>query len=297
MVQRSRLVQRLEALGHWFFYITLRFFGLKGANLLLVPAVFCYVVFSAKMRRTVRPYLERRFPEENRTQYFFHTFYNVLSFGKVLVERGWLGTVPGATLKGEARGYTELIDTIQKGRGMVLLIAHMGNWQSALVHLGELPVTVNALMQYDQEAVAKHYFDLQKAERPFEIIDADGDFGGMVEALTALNRGEVVTIMGDRFVKGSSTPASFLGSEVRFPDSAYMLAASAGAPVAVVFAAQEEPGQYTLQLWDLFYPEYTSRDERGQMLMDCTMRFARALEKYVKLYPYQWYNFYNFWKQ
>ncbi len=297
MVQKNSFLKRLEALGHWFFYITLRFFGLRGANLLLVPVVFSYVLFSSKIRRTVRPYLQHRFPGENGYDYFLHTFSNVLSFGKVLVERGWLGTVPGASLQGEAKGYNELVDTIGKGKGLVLLIAHMGNWQSALVHLGELPVTVNALMQYDQEAVAKHYFDLQETKRPFEIIDADGDFGGMVDALAALNRGEVVTIMGDRFVKGSSTAVSFLGSEVRLPDSAYMLAASAGAPVGVVFAAQQKLGHYELKLWDLFYPEYKSRDERGQMLVDCTTRFAQSLEEYLKLYPYQWYNFFNFWKQ
>lgn len=297
MAAQKTLLSRLEALGHWFFYITLRFFGVKGGNLLLVPVIFSYVACSRKIHRTVRPYLQKRFPGSSAFAYFCHTYRNLYSFGKVLVERGWLGKDSSATLEGETIGYDEIIREIDKGRGLVLLIAHMGNWQSALAHLGRLPVTVNALMQYDQEAVAKHYFDLGRSKRPFEIIDADGDFGGMVDSLAALNRGEVVTIMGDRYIKGPATQVEFLGEKTRMPDSAYSLAASAGAPVAVVFAAQTGVGRYQLKMWDLFYPQFESRDERGKMLLECTSRFSKAMESYLLLYPYQWYNFFNFWKQ
>jgi len=258
--------------------------------------VFSYVLCSRNIRRTVRPYLKRRFPEDSACKCFFHAYSNVLSFGKVLVERGWLGTIKGARLLGETHGYEKIIQEIDKGKGLVLLTAHMGNWQSALAHLGNLPVPVNVLMQYDREAVAKHYFDLNPNKRPFQIIDAEGGFGGMVDSLAALNRGEIVTIMGDRYIKGSSTVVPFLGSKTRLPDSAYMLAASAGAPVAIVFAAQTKSGRYHLKIWDVFYPEYKSRDERGQMLVDCAARFSSAMERYLKCYPYQWYNFYNFWK-
>lgn len=297
MLGKTNILKQLEALGHWFFYVTLRFFGQKGAHVLLVPVISSYVFCSRKIHRTVRPYLTHRFPGDSSCKRFSHVFFNIFSFGKVLVERGWLGTINGARLEGEISGYERILQEIDKGKGLVLLTAHMGNWQSALAHLGNLPVPVNALMQYDQDAVAKHYFDLNPTKRPFQIIDAEGGFGGMVDSLAALKRGEIVTIMGDRFVKGSSTVVEFLGSETRLPDSAYMLAASAGAPVAIVFAAQVGSGRYQLKVWDVFYPEYKSRDERGQMLVECAARFSRAMEKYLKIYPYQWYNFYNFWKQ
>ncbi|PHR30236.1 MAG: lipid A biosynthesis acyltransferase [Desulfotalea sp.] len=297
MVGKNKYLQQLEALGHWFFYVTLHLFGQRGAHILLVPVVLSYVLWSRKIRRTVQPYLKRRFPKASVIGYFRHTFLTVFSFGRVLVERGWLGTVKDACLSGTIEGYEQITAEIAKGKGLVLLTAHMGNWQSALANLGDLPVPVNALMLYDKKAVAKHYFDLNRSKKSFQIIDAEGGFGGMVDSLAALNRGEVVTIMGDRFIKGSSTTVDFLGSEIKLPDSAYMLAASAGAPVAIVFAAQTGGGSYQLKVWDIFYPEYKSRDERGQMLMGCAEKFSSAMEEYLVLYPYQWYNFHNFWKK
>lgn len=296
-MNRDRFMARLEGLGHWFFYVTLRFFGHRGGIVLLAPVMSCYVIFSRKIHAVVKHYLRLRFPGEPWWSYPFHTFRNLFSFGQVLVERGWLGLRRDAELTCDFVGKEELFQLIEKGRGVVLLTAHVGNWQSALSHLGDLPVKVHALMRYDQQAAAKHFFDLRPEGPPFAIIDAEGPFGGMVDAVAALQRGEVVTIMGDRYVKGSASTVSFFGEPVRVPDGAYMLAASAQSPVVVLLAAKTGLQSYQLKVWDVYYPAYSSRDERPRMLRDCAGRFIASVEEYLKVYPYQWYNFYNFWKQ
>jgi predicted LPLAT superfamily acyltransferase len=83
--------KRLEFLGHSIFYLVLRLFGRAGASLLLVLVVLAYVLFSRKIHRQTRPYLEKRFPEHTGLQRWIDTFRNVLSFGGVLVDRAWLG--------------------------------------------------------------------------------------------------------------------------------------------------------------------------------------------------------------
>jgi predicted LPLAT superfamily acyltransferase len=288
---------RLEALGHWFFYLALRLFGHRGGIVLLVPVMGCYLLASRRIHRLTRHYLRRRFPGESPLAYWRHTCRNLFSFGRVLVERGWLGLNPKARLDSDFIGRDLLIEAVARGRGVVLLTAHVGNWQSALAHLGELPVPVHALMRYDQQAAAKHFFDLRPGPPPFAIIAADGDFGGMVEALAALQRGEMVAIMGDRHVGGPATTVDFLGDPVCLPVAAYQLAAMAGAPVLILLAAQTGLGRSELRLWDHFLPVPAARQKRDQLLADCAGRFSRALEAYLQDHPYQWYNFYNFWKQ
>lgn len=297
MAQGCGLKRQLEALGHWFFYVTMRFFGHRGGYILLAPVIFMYVLFSCKIHATVRQYLSHRFPAAGRLKYWLYTYKIIYAFGQVLVDRGWLGINKDASFKGVLVGYDSLVELIEKKQGVVLLTAHVGNWQSALANLSGLPVKVHALMQYDQQAVAKHYFDLKRIDRPFEIIDADGPFGGLVDAAAALRRGEVVTIMGDRLVKGSSSTVNFLGTPVRLPDAAYMLAATAGAPVVVLLAAKTGVKTHQLKVWGSFYPQYDNREERAQMMQKCAQKYIEAIEKYLKSYPFQWYNFYNFWKQ
>lgn len=288
---------RLEALGHWFFYVAMRIFGHAGGYVLLVPVVFCYVLCSRKIHHITKPYLSCRFPEHGFFRLWLDTFKNILSFGQVLVDRGWLGVNKNATLQGDFVGYDKLLNAINQGRGVILLTAHIGNWQTALAHLENLPVKVHALMQYDQQAVAKHYFDLHGKSRSFEIINADGPFGGMVDAAAALQRGEAVTIMGDRYVKGSCSTVDFFGSAVRLPDAAYMLAACAKAPVAILLAAKTGQKKYQIRVWEPFYPEYHNRLERAEMLRECSQKFALIMGKHLKQYPFQWYNFFDFWEQ
>ncbi len=297
MAGSKTIMQRLESFGHSIFYVTMGLFGHRGGSLLLRPVIFSYVLCSRKIHRTLAPYMQHRFPAAGFWGRWWATYRTVLSFGQVLVDRGWLGVKPGARMRGTFEGYDRLLELVAMQKGVVLLTAHVGNWQSALAHLPDIPVRVNALMQYDQGAAAKHYFDVRGAARPFAIIDADGPFGGMVESLTALQRGEIVTIMGDRYVKGSSATVDFYGEAVRLPDSAYMLAASAGAPVVVLLAAKTGRMEFELKVWDVINPEYVSRDERSAMQQECCRRFITAVEDYLEKYPYQWYNFFNFWRQ
>ncbi len=82
-----------------------------------------------------------------------------LKRGQVLVDRGWLGLRKAAKLEGELVGQKELLELAGEGKGLVLLTAHVGNWQTALSNICGLGVPVNSLMHYEQQAVAKHYFD------------------------------------------------------------------------------------------------------------------------------------------
>lgn len=291
------LIDKLEALGHSIFYLALRLFGQVGGYLLLVPVIAVYAGGSRRIGRLTAPYLTHRFPEANRFGRWLAMIRNLIAFGQALVDRAWLGINPGSALAGEFVGYEQLVELANRGKGIVLLTAHVGNWQTALAHLDSLPTRVHALMHYDQEAAAKHYFDISGAKRPFEIIDSEGPWGGMIEATAALQRGEVVTIMGDRLVKGSAVKVDFLGQRARVPDAAYFLAGSVGAPVVAMFAAKTGRKTYQLRVWDSWYPRWESREQRGEECRASGARFAKNLQEYLDEYPYQWYNFYDFWQQ
>jgi len=296
-VRGDGLGARLERLGHSIFYGMLMLAGQPGAYLLLWPVITTYVLCSRKIHRLTATYLDRRFPTHGRLARWRDTHLILLNFGRVLVDRAWLGLRRGAGLEGYLEGRDELEALIGEGRGLVLLTAHVGNWQSALAHIGGFKVPINSLMHYQEEAVAKHFFDLRKKTLPFRIIKSDGFMGGLVEATGALQRGEVVTIMGDRYAGGLATEVNFLGAGVRMPAAPYSLAAATGSPVAVVLAAKTGRRSYRLQLRAVFRPEPSDRENRRRDMEKWAGRFAGVLEGYLEEYPYQWYNFFDFWSQ
>ena len=293
----SIIRKRLEFFGHSIFYLVLRLCGQTGAYGLLFPVILTYILFSRKIHRLTGHYLERRFPQHSRGQRWIDTCRNVLSFGRILVDRAWLGCVRNAFLADEVIGREKIDAIIAAGKGAILLTAHVGNWQTALANLHFLKVPVHALMQYDQQAAARHYFDLGERQRTFSIINADGPFGGMIEATAALQRGEFVTIMGDRLTRGPSSTVDFIGEKARFPNASYTLAAHVGVPVIIFLAAKTGRKCFQMKVWDILYPQFESRESHQKILGGCSQKFAEALEKYLKVFPYQWYNFFNFWAQ
>lgn len=287
--------KKLEWLGHLFFYAMLRIGGQSLAYLFLYPVIFMYVLGSRRIHRNAAPYFCRRFPDHGWLRLRVDVFKNVLSFGKVLVDRGWMGFNPDVELNGTFNDYEKLREIIQEKKGVVVLLAHVGNWQTSLARLQSLDTDVHALMEFDVERVSKHFFEL-RGETPFHIIDVHGFMGGMIEATTALQKGGLVMMMADRLYKGRSEEVKFLGHTVRFPVAAYHLAATAGSPVVILLSAKTGPKSYSMALWDILYPGQTGKD-RNEELKECARRFSSALERYVEHYPYQWYNFFDIWKQ
>ena len=289
------LKKKLEWLGHLFFYAMLRIGGQSLAYLFLYPVIFVYVLGSRKIHRNASPYFRKRFPDHGWLRLHLDVFKNVLSFGKVLVDRGWMGFNPAMELSGTFEDSEKLRKIIQAKKGVVVLLAHAGNWQTSLVRLQALDVDVHALMEFDVERVSKHFFEL-RGETPFHIIDVHGFMGGMIEATTALQKGGLVMMMADRMYKGRAEEVDFLGHKVRFPVAAYHLAATAGSPVVILLSAKTGQQSYTMALWDIFYPGQSGKDKKEE-LNNCARRFSAALERYVEQYPYQWYNFFDIWKQ
>ena len=113
--------KKLEWLGHLFFYAMLRIGGQPLAYLFLYPVIFVYVMGSRKIHQNASPYFRKRFPEHGLLQLRLDVFKNVLSFGKVLVDRGWMGFNPDVELDGKFDDSEKLREIIQEKKGVVVL--------------------------------------------------------------------------------------------------------------------------------------------------------------------------------
>jgi predicted LPLAT superfamily acyltransferase len=110
----------------------------------------------------------------------------------------------------------------------------------------------------------------------------------------ALQNNELICLHADRFLEGNKTTTQlFLGKPAPFPTGPFTLAASFNVPVSFVFAFKERLRHYH------FYgsaPAERSHDEQKTGYRDRIMTdFITALEQKVRMYPEQWFNYYNFW--
>ena len=283
---------------HRFFYFLIRLGGRHIAYPFLYPVVLYYLLFKPEERRKSRYYLDRRFPEHQGFAALSDSFRMLMGLSRSLVDRALVGICGPEILHTEFPEGQRLADLAAADEGLIILTTHVGCWQAAMVYLTKLKGPVHMLMQQDEGDIDRHYFEHSGQENPCRIIDPTGFLGGTLEMVAALNKGESVSIMGDRRqgAEENSLAVDFLGAPVHFPAAAWKLAAVTGAPIAVLFPIKTGPDRYRIELAEVIkVPKQESRPLKR--LTPYLTRYVRALENLCTKEPYQFFNFYDMWEE
>ncbi len=266
------------------------------AYLFTWPVVLYYMLFRPTLRKRTRHYLDRRFPAHTGLRAFLDSFRLSLSFAKTLVDRATTGVVGPDSMRVRFDTLDEFHKLAAQGKGMILINAHVGCWQTAMSGIHWLQRPVNLLMKREPGDVDRHYHEHRQKDCHYKIIDPEGFLGGAVEIVQALQRGEIVSVMGDRVFGNDKNTlvVSFMGEKAVFPVGAYKIAAATGAPVAVMFSHKTGPDSYAMELARVIRID-CAHGLRLDNLRPYVCEFVRALEEYALRHPYQVYNFHNMW--
>jgi predicted LPLAT superfamily acyltransferase len=281
--------------GVWFFITVLRVLGLRMARVLAVPAAVWFSFVSPDVPATME-FHRRMFGPQPWWKRRWLVFQHFLSFGGALIDRT-------AILAGNTRHFSfsfngehHLRDAVAEGKGVLLLTAHMGNWEAAGALLSRLNVPIN-VSGFDHESDAVRSMLTQASKAKFRLLTLTGSPTDVIPLVAALRRGEIVAMMGDRAYGSPATDVSFFGGTASFPTGAYVMAAIAGAPLVHVFSLSEAGGHYRFFAFPPQRPKMPPHAQRDAYLSDCAARFGGDLETVLTRDPLQWYNFFPFWRQ
>ena len=148
----------------------------------------------------------------------------------------------------------------------------------------------------DNRAVADS-LGVDRENSQIRLISPEGDFGGSIEIVNALQEGAIVSMMGDRSYSFDSVRvSSFLGAAASFPYGAFHIAAVCKVPVVVFLSAKTGPRQYKVSISRLIYPVYKEGRRKKDQAAEWVREYAEVLEEFVLKYPYQCFIFHDIWK-
>ncbi|MFH0917705.1 MAG: lysophospholipid acyltransferase family protein [Candidatus Omnitrophota bacterium] len=289
--------RRGNRLGFWFFRVLLKFLGLPGAYALLYLVCLHYLIFDQRAVSNALSYIRRRFPTANFWKLRWGVYRLFISQGKQLIDRAAI--LSGKNLFDiQLKGFQQLSSLLaDKGKGFVLLTAHVGNWQIALTTLKKMAKPVYLVMRPEDNAAVKESLNIDAQDSFIKIISPDGYLGGVVEAMQVLKEGNIVSIMGDRKYGFEALETSFLKNQAYFPFGAFSLAASSNCPVVVLLSAKLGGNKYIVDVSHIIYPRYNSGKDKRQQLKIYVQEFADILNEYVGQYPYQCFLFHDVWNK
>ena len=128
-------------------------------------------------------------------------------------------------------------------------------------------------------------------------VIALGRVDSMLKVEAALARGEIVGMLADRTLNDADTVrCQFLGEQARFPTGPIRIATMLKRPMVLMFGLYRGGNRYDIHIERFAGPGQARSRERAVAIEQSLRRYVERLEHYCRLAPYNWFNFYDFWR-
>jgi len=182
-------------------------------------------------------------------------------------------------------------DALAEGRGVVLLTAHIGNWEwlGASLAMAGLPLTTVIKRQPNDQhtQILNEYREMVGIE-----VFARGTTE-LVGAAKALKRGKILGFLADQDGGSNGLFVEFLGKMASTPMGPAVFAKRFKAPVVPVFIVRHPSGGHKVIMHPPLYYQDTGNEE--QDLYKITEKMTKIIEDTIKEYPDEWIWFQKRW--
>ena len=267
--------------------------GRPLARLLLHPVTLFFLAISPADRAVSRQYLRRALEREPGIADVFRHFH---AFASTMLDRVYLLNGQYGDFDARLHGEDVVQGILKRGRGCLLLGAHLGSFEMVRFAGRDRGVPPVSLVMYEENARAlREALDAINPDYAMQVIPL-GRIDSMLQVEAALDAGGFVGLLADRTIQGEGTATCpFLGAPARFPDGPLRIAAMLGCPVVLMLGLYHGGRRYDVHFELIADLSGTARAARPAAIEQALRAYVARLEHYCRLAPYNWFNFYDFW--
>jgi predicted LPLAT superfamily acyltransferase len=261
---------------------------------LLFPITLYFLTLSPADRAVSRQFLRRALGREPVLADVFRQFH---AFASTILDRVYLLNGQYREFDTSLHGVDLFQDILRRGRGCLLFGAHLGSFEIvrfAGQQAGMPPVSL--VMYEDNARELRAAIDEINPAFAMRVI-ALGRIDSMLQVEQALDAGGFVGVLADRTLQGERTVSCpFFGAPARFPVGPFRIAALLKRPVVLMLGIYRGGRRYDIHFETLADFSQIDRTQRDRAVNDALMNYVTRLEHYCRLAPYNWFNFYDYWK-
>jgi predicted LPLAT superfamily acyltransferase len=268
--------------------------GRRAAGWLLWVVCGYFVAFARPLRRASRQALARLGQPTDLGTVHRH----FVTFARVTLDRIAFLTGKSQSLEVHLHGHEHVMALAGAGQGGLLLGSHLGSFEAMRTLAGQYDVPLLVLADFANARRVNALLERLAPGLKLRLLELDPDEPlGLLAVKEAINRGELVAVLGDRATKRSGRDAvvPFAGATAAFPVGPFALAHVLACPVYFVCALYSEPGRYDVHCVPLTERVVLPRQGRAEALETEVRRYAATLEGFARQAPLNWFNYFPFW--
>jgi KDO2-lipid IV(A) lauroyltransferase len=189
-------------------------------------------------------------------------------------------------------GGENIKEALSKGKGVILLSAHIGNWElgGAVMSLIGYPISGVVLPHGDRKI--NEFFTRQRRRVNMNPIEIGSS---LRSCYRVLQDNGLLALLGDRDFTKTGDITDFFGRKVLIPSGPASLSHRLGSAITPAFFIRNPDDTFTMHIERPIFPENTEAGKATvkELMKKCTS----AIEACVRRYPTQWYVFKDIWDE
>lgn len=179
-----------------------------------------------------------------------------------------------------------------RGKGVVLLTAHFGNWElGAVVYARRMGLPVVSLTQEQRNGYVAAWMEKARTMWGNKVVRTGH---AAMTLFKSLRNGEMIGVVGDQRGPRDGLHVPFFGRSSAVNEGSALLALRAGSPILMCFMVRNEDNSYSLHAHEISFEGLPQ--DMNKKVEEITRRHTALLEEYIRRYPEQWFWMHNRWK-
>ncbi|MDG5814048.1 lysophospholipid acyltransferase family protein [Chitinispirillales bacterium ANBcel5] len=245
-----------------------------------------FLYFSGAYRKTVKKNLQHTgIIPESEIKKFTYSLYRNMGLYITDFLRGGAKTPPY-----NVQNFDLINEKLRRGNGVIVLLAHLGNWEILADIFGSKVGNVNVVAKPMKNPIVENWLHKKRCGANTNTIYTRNALRKMYEALI---KNQCVAILIDQHVsKKMGTPAPFLGKTANTVRTVAGLIKKTGTPVVVVHGIMTKNYSYDIHIQEIQPPDLTglSNDEAITMLQT---QHNDVLSELIRKYPEHWFGWFH----
>ena len=246
-------------------------------------------------KRVVEKQIAAAFPEMSYDEVRQLARQSYAHLGRTFVESALfdkLGKQGLLDIADEVEGWEHVQNAMSRGKGIVFVTGHIGNWELAGAYVAARGVPVDAIARGMANPLTDEYVTRVREATGMVIVhDADA----VKRTPRSLRAGRGVAFIADQGVLGlASTYVPFFGRPAKTPRGAAVFALRFEVPVIFVVALRKPDGRFRIVV-ERIEAKRTANMDRDVDAIVAT--FTQHLEKWVRVVPAQYFWQHRRWRR